>query len=357
MTARPIVESLEPRQLLAFTGTRDLLYVQVRFSDQTAYPESPTKAASVANGATNLITEYSGNQLKFRNTFKEVTLSHDTAYYKSRGTSAIQSDADARLRAAGQSLTGFEHISYRYNGPIGSFAGLGQINGSRTWIKSSSSSVVAHELGHNAGLGHAKFANPNDNTNPFGAASTSEYGDTFSNMGSSSKDWNAHQKWALGWLGSPQVKTIDATRAGTTTVNLSSHDNADTYGASSVYLLRLTLGSSSNAYYLSYRKSPDAVFLHRAPSSRPTGSTLLDAHPNTSTASDAGFTFGQSLTDKRGSGSSDDIKITVIRNGARAQITITVGASTATPTPTTTTTTVATTATRTPHTNVDDLFA
>ncbi|HSI33468.1 MAG TPA: M66 family metalloprotease [Tepidisphaeraceae bacterium] len=334
-------EALEPRRMFAVTGVRDLLYVRVRFSDQAALPESLATAQANVAQSTKWIGEYSGKNVSFRTKLAAVALPRTEAYYKSAGVTRLADDADAALRAQGQSLSGVEHVSYRYNGAVGTFGGLGQVNGPRTWIRYSSASIITHELGHNIGLGHSSFANPTDNAKPFGASASSEYGDPFSNMGGGGgKDWNAHQKASRGWLGGSRTKTVSATTAGTHTFTLASHDDAATYATTGVYLLKLTL-SLTTSYYVSYRRSPNALFVHRAPTSNPTGGTLIDATPSTATASDAGLLFGKTLIDRRGSGAADDITIRVARDGINAKVTVTIGAP---PAPPATTTTAAATA-------------
>lgn len=340
-----LIEQLEPRQMLAVTGTRDLLYVRVRFSDQISFPETEQTAIANTKSATNWITDYSGQNVQFRVVQGAVTLPHDTNYYKSKGTGTIASDADAILKSQGKVLGNFEHVSYRYNGPIGTFGGLGQVGGPKTWIRQSSASIIAHELGHNIGLGHSKFANPSNNSDPFGAYSASEYGDPFSNMGSGgSKDWNAHEKYSRGWLGGTRTKTVSGTTAGTTKLTLTSHDDATTYSASNVYLIKVNV-TSSTSYYLEYRHSPDGVLIHRASSTNPTSGLLIDAKPGTETAGDATVPWGTKIVDKRGAGTADDITFVATKASGKAQVTITVGAASATTVATAGTTTATSTTT------------
>ena len=325
------VERLESRRLLAVTGIRDLLYVRVRFSDQAAAPETVTQSQQVTTTATSLIREWSGGKLGFTVTIRDVQLARPTSYYVSNGTSAIATDATSALQNSGVATNSFEHRSFRFNAPVGSWAGLGQVVGALTWIKYTSASVLAHELGHNLGLSHSSFVNPSNDADPFGAGARSEYGDPFSNMGSGgTRDWNAAQKWALGFIGGSQVRSVATTAAGTTTVTLTSHDDATYLGSSDVYLVRVPIGTQ--AMYAEYRKDAGGVVIHVGAASSPRSGVLIDGNPATATAADAALRAGQSLLNIRGAGGADDIRVRVTSiSGRRAVVTITVGAGAAAP--------------------------
>lgn len=320
------VERLESRRLLAVTGIRDLLYARVRFSDQAAAPETATQSQQVTTTAASQIREWSGGRLGFTVTIKDVQLSQPASYYVSKGVSAIAADATAALQKAGVATGSFEHRSFRFNASIGSWAGLGQVGGAVTWIKYTSASVLAHELGHNLGLVHSSFVNPSNDANPFGPGATSEYGDPFSNMGSGgARDWNATQKWALGFIGGSQVQTVSAATAGTTTVTLTAHDDLTAFRASDVYLVRVPIGTQ--AVFAEYRKDAGGVVIHVDAASSPRSGVLIDGNPATATATDAALKAGQSLLNARAAGTADDIRVRVTSiSGGRAVVTITVGA-------------------------------
>lgn len=323
------VERLESRRLLAVAGLRDLLYVRVRFSDQASAPETAAQSQQVTSTATSLIRDWSGGKVSFTVTIKDVQLARPASYYASKGTSTLAADATSSLQKAGIATGAFEHRSFRFNGPLGSWAGLGELGGAVTWIKSSSATVLAHELGHNLGISHSSFLNPTNDANPFGPGTTSEYGDPFSNMGSGgTKDWNATQKWALGFIGGTQVRTVYATSAGTTSVTLTAHDDLTTFGPADVYLARVPIGTF--AIYAEYRKDAGGVVIHVDAASSPKTGVLIDGQPATATASDAALKAGQSLLNPRGAGTADDIRVKVTSiSGGKAVITITVGGAAA----------------------------
>lgn len=321
-------ESLEARHLLAVTGARDLLYVRVQFSDQNSAPETLEISTQMTRDATAYLQKWSGNQLSFSVTIKDVVLSQPAATYGSSGYSAIARDTLAVLQAEGLDVAPFEHRCFRYNG----LGGGGYANHTSTaWVKQSSTRILAHELGHTLGLHHSNFWNPTDNTDPFGSGAVVSYGDVFSIMGSAtSRDWNAYQKWFLGHIGGSQVQTVDAQQLGTTTIILSNHENMPSLTADDVYLVRIPYGTS--ALYAEYRTAANGVLLHRADAAQPRGGVLLDGNPQTETANDAALKTGQTFKARFGTGENAEFRITVnsLADG-RAVVEITVGLTPETP--------------------------
>jgi Gametolysin peptidase M11 len=64
--------------------------------------------------------------------------------------------------------------------------------------------LVVHELGHTFGLGHAKSRD----CDAFGCR-MAEYGDRYDTMGSGAGDFNAFEKFTLGWLPEPPRASAD----------------------------------------------------------------------------------------------------------------------------------------------------
>ena len=208
------------------------------------------------------------------------------------------------------------------------WAGLGYMPGSVVYIDNYFQlSVVAHELGHNLGVHHASslrcivngqavaFANAN------GACSSSEYGDPYDIMGSSSTNQqDAFHKYQSGWLGSvsgPRIQTI--TQSGDYTVNpleLSSGvamllipgvtSGSDTNNSPATNLgqdfaldLRQPYGTQFDAFP---SNSPAVggveVHLVQAPGTgSPVQTQLIDTTPQTSSFLDAALTQGNTFTD------------------------------------------------------------
>jgi hypothetical protein len=76
--------------------------------------------------------------------------------------------------------------------------------------------LVAHELGHTFGLGHAKSWDCYD-----GSCGETEYGDPYDTMGSGDGDFNAFEKSRLGWI----TSTLTAAHDGVYTIDRPDHQS------------------------------------------------------------------------------------------------------------------------------------
>ncbi|HLM61664.1 MAG TPA: hypothetical protein VK308_12735, partial [Pyrinomonadaceae bacterium] len=113
---------------------------------------------------------------------------------------------------AGINVSAYNKFMYVYPQMSGcNYSGRGTIGGNEVWLNGSLSQwTVAHELGHNYGLYHARALE-------CGSAvlgnncSTIEYGNTVDTMGTENAHFHSYQKERLGWLNfnvSPPITTV-----------------------------------------------------------------------------------------------------------------------------------------------------
>lgn len=99
--------------------------------------------------------------------------------------------------------------------------------------------IVAHEMGHNFGLYHA---------GSISGTSVAEYGDQCSTMGNANgMQFNAYQKWKLGWIPDSAIKVHTA---GTATYALDTLEDA----GGSLYAIRIPTSSVYYTYFVESRR-------------------------------------------------------------------------------------------------------
>ena len=296
----------------AASASKRVAIVMVNFADDAREPVTPAQVDATldASGA-----DVEGHFLDSSDT--ALTVSGDVfGWHTVTRASATSCDysawgnaASSAATAAGADLSSYDHVMYFWPQQSAcSWAGLGQLPGTTTWINGSSTTrVIAHEIAHNLGEHHASAAGsctegglsviiPSATT----SCTVSEYGDPFTIMGSSSYYLHtgaARAHW--GWLapvtaeagvsGTWALSPLDS-GAGTRMVRIprgdgtylsleyrQPHGSFDTFGSTAPVATGVTLR------------------LDRGVGTKQT--VLFDANPSTATYGDAPLAAGRSVTD------------------------------------------------------------
>ncbi|HSK29116.1 MAG TPA: peptidase M11, partial [Candidatus Limnocylindria bacterium] len=142
-----------------------------------------------------------------------------------------------------------------------------------------------------------------------GTCTSSDYGDTFDVMGSSSYHFNAFQKERLGWLDyniSPPITTVQSDgvywiapyQAHTIDPKaLKVFKSADSSGRRTFYYLEARRAIGFDAGIANNSNVMNGVIVHMGTESSGNSSYLLDMTPNTNSWSDPALTTGQTFSD------------------------------------------------------------
>jgi hypothetical protein len=210
-------------------GSKSVLFIRVRFSDQSGEPETLAQAQSQMGGTASFFRENSNNQTDLLTTFPpSFVLPQTNAWYTSHGDYYVQSDAHDAAFAAGYDYQAYDLDAVRFNGGPGNYSGMASIGGRGCYLKSSDSWVSSHEFGHNYGLWHANSWNTT-NDSVYGAGVAEEYGDSFDTMGRAGGPqyhFNAWYKQVLSWI--PAADFLTTSVSGT--YRIFAHDSATASG-------------------------------------------------------------------------------------------------------------------------------
>jgi hypothetical protein len=109
-------------------------------------------------------------------------------------TSLIRDVSRIAAQEAGFDPVRYDRFIYVFPRTSCPFAGMA--SGENVWLNGSlSRKLVAHELGHTYGLSHS-----NTWECVRGSCTSVEYGDPYDTMGSGSGDFNAYEKFRIGWM-------------------------------------------------------------------------------------------------------------------------------------------------------------
>jgi uncharacterized delta-60 repeat protein len=243
------------------------LFIRVDFSDFPGEASSISKAALEATLATvaTRINQYSYGAASLASTVSTTLyrMPATGASYATAGNNDGIRDAARTLAAADFTLTNYDVVAVYFpslSGVAGSkitYGGLAGVGYGDHWINGANSiEVILHEFGHNYGLFHANFWNPEKDLggarydDP--AFSSLEYGDIFDRMGGGSESAGYFSTYAtsrLGWL--PSDKVLIPSADGTFRIH-----RFDTPAATSqnTLALRVPMGDGVH-YWVGFRKA------------------------------------------------------------------------------------------------------
>lgn len=346
------------------TGTRTLVasgpavrktaIVLVNFANDTSEPITPTQARdrmfTGADSVKQFYEEQSGGDVTLGGIqdaggdvlgwwtlpMSKTTTCSDQSMFD------IANAAYTYANGQGVNLGAYDHVVlYFKRNTACAWAGLGQLPGEWSWINGyDDTSVIAHEIGHNMGAHHAASLTCGGSalTASTAGCSSSEYGDGYDVMGSSSALMSSWHRAQIGQL--PLAARQTVTESGSYAL-----DDANDVLASNPRLLlipRQIAGQPVSQYFAVELRSAYGAFDTFGPSApQVTGVTirlvpdlsvidvskLLDMHPGTGGFTNSPLQPGETFTDP-GSG----LAITNVATASgTATLSVTTTASDATP--------------------------
>lgn len=284
------------------TGSKRLIAMPIRFPEQAANPFGSTDINGAVSSSCTRLNQWSYGRVSFTYTLTGIiTLPRSMASYASSGgEDAMTNDAISIANSQGYNASGANFHTVIFTGSYGNYCGLGQIVGSRAWIKCIDAPTITHEVGHNLGLPHANSWTPNT-SNPIGAGSHCEYCGAYNTMGQGGAAYDTMMRFYLRWL--TYTEAYDVNASGTYRI----YDPEQTgLTAGRKHTIRVAK-QAGQFYFVEFRPratalsgngSVDGTTQNGVRILRTDGSEQLDLTPGSANGLwDAAITSGQSFTD------------------------------------------------------------
>lgn len=303
-------------------GTKRVLWLKIDFSDDAGAAYTDVELQTGSTSTTDFYTDNSQGKttMAFSILPAVLRMPKTKAYYEA--SQSLNGELYTAARDAAQTYD-------RANGGTGAwdpdkfdrylilhkrmatylYGGVAQLGGPRVGLNNAINlATIGHELGHSQSLAHSHYWLPTGSS-PTGAGSHVEYGDLFDIMGGGTLNFNASQKFKLGYLDGTSVTTV----ATAGTYRIARHDDRNAAGIRALKIAPADLGYE---YWVEHRRNAptsfnaaqvdrlrNGVLLHWGAEKSPSfttgqGSYLLDATPGSAGgANDAPLRLGESFVD------------------------------------------------------------
>ncbi|HMC28389.1 MAG TPA: PKD domain-containing protein, partial [Verrucomicrobiae bacterium] len=296
-------------------GPKKILLMRIDFSDAPGATATDVDATNIMSEVNDFVRANSFNQMVFETIDVTPLLRMpNPSYYYTRQNLPWQvlSDALSAARSAGYDTAAYQFnvASFSYIGfPWSGVANIGQ-PGAMVQSYSLRSFLIAHELGHNFGNGHANLWSASADS-IIGPGESVEYGNFFDVMGGAhalSGHYNANFKFLAGWLTETNIQTVSTSG----TYRVYAMDSGESLRTDHCYAIRIPARILVNSWYADYwidfrQQQTDnlwtmngAILKWGNNNAGPLGNDLLDMTPGTPDgADDAPLLVGRTFCDRQ----------------------------------------------------------